>query len=465
MRLLRSAAVLALAAPLLAGGIDVSDLFGYAAEQAPAYLVHDNAPADNAVTDAGATLGRVLFYDRALSLNGTVSCASCHRQAFAFGDTAHRSVGFDGALTGRHSMRLVNVGLGEGERMFWNARAATLEEQTTQPIQDHGEMGFSGTDGQPAIDSLLRRLAALERYRVLVPLAFGDGAVTEERLSRALAQFVRSLTSYDSRFDAGYVAAGEDLRAPFPNYTPAENRGKQLFLRTPGGANCQACHRAPTFDVDPLTHNNGVTGDLADPSFEDLANTRSPSLRDAFGPGGRVNGPFMHDGSLADMRAVIAHYSDIEPNFGLDRRLRGDDNRGQRLDLDPEDVDDLVAFLRTLTGERLYAEEAFADPFEPDGSLVLTGVSRARTAGGPNLRIAAYPVPSRSRVTVELPAGSATLAFTLRDSRGAEVASGLWRGGRGELDLAPLASGSYLLQVWDPGDGRRDFARRWLVRE
>lgn len=122
------------------GQLDLSDPFNYATQAVPDYINRDNT-GGNQITDAGATLGRVLFYDQALSSDFTVSCASCHRQSLAFGDSDVASVGVAGT-TARHSMRLVNARFGNEARFFWDERAATLEEQAVQPIQDHIEMGF-----------------------------------------------------------------------------------------------------------------------------------------------------------------------------------------------------------------------------------------------------------------------------------------------------------------------------------
>ncbi len=129
-------------------------------------------------------------------------------------------------------MRLVNVRFAEETRFFWDERAATLEEQTTQPIQDNIELGFSGNDGQPAIDSLLTRLATIEYYVPLFTAAFGDANITEERMQKALAQFLRSIQSFDSRYDTGRRQVNADPQ-PFPNFTISENRGKQLFFAPP----------------------------------------------------------------------------------------------------------------------------------------------------------------------------------------------------------------------------------------
>jgi cytochrome c peroxidase len=248
------------------GIVDLTNLANYANQPIPTYIIRNNTPLNNPVTDAGATLGRVLFYDKRLSRNDTVSCSSCHQQARAFSDLGTASTGVSGT-TGRHSMRLINARFGTVARFFWDRRATSLENQTTQPIQDHVEMGFSGTNGDPAFASLVSKLTAIDEYRVLFAMTFGDAAITEVRIQRALAQFVRSIQSFDSRFDAGLVAAGGDVRAPFPNFTGQENAGKQLYLNPPApppqpqtGAGCAGCHRPPEFDIDPNSLNNGVTG-------------------------------------------------------------------------------------------------------------------------------------------------------------------------------------------------------------
>lgn len=119
------------------------------------------------ITDAGATLGRVLFYDKKLSVDNTLSCSSCHQQAFAFSDTAIVSKGIMNGVTKRHSMRLVNARFSAEKRFFWDERAETLEDQTTMPIKDHAELGFSGMDGRPTFQDLLKKLEALDYYQEL----------------------------------------------------------------------------------------------------------------------------------------------------------------------------------------------------------------------------------------------------------------------------------------------------------
>ena len=192
-------------------------------------------------------------------------------------------------------MRLVNPRFADERRFFWDERAPSLEFQTTQPIQDHIEMGFSGADGDPDFSSLVARIAELELYQVLFTAVYGTPEVTEERMQSAMAQFIRSIQSFDSKYDEG-LSVAQNPNANFGNFTAEENLGKRLFMDPPGpGAGCAACHRPPTFDIDPNSGHNGIIGSLG--GGTDLTNTRSPSLRDVVDAQGRPHGPFMHDGS------------------------------------------------------------------------------------------------------------------------------------------------------------------------
>jgi cytochrome c peroxidase len=350
--------------------LDLNNLFDYENQVIPAYINKDNTTT-NDITDEAATLGRVLFYDKNLSTNNTISCASCHQQAFGFSDQQQASVGVNGT-TGRHSMRLVNARFSAEDQFFWDERAPSLEAQTTQPIQDHAEMGYSGLSGNPTLADLITELEAISYYEDLFSLAFGDPNITEARIQQALSQFIRSIQSFDAPFDVGL--AQRNLNQPFLNYTTEENRGKALYL---GRAGCQRCHEAPEFDIDQNSRNNGVVGVIGAPGSIDVTNTRAPSLRDLVNPDGLLNGPLMHDGSLNTLLQVINHYDDITivpGNNNLDQRLQGGGpggGNGQNLNLTDTEKDDLVAFLRTLTGSDVYTNEKWADPFNPDGSLDL----------------------------------------------------------------------------------------------
>ena len=347
------------------GSIDLNNLENYAGQTVPTYITKDNTGA-NQITNEGATLGRVLFYDKNLSIDGTVSCASCHQQQFAFSDTDLVSSGVNGT-TGRHSMRLVNTRFAEEEQFFWDERAATLEEQTTIPIRDHGEMGFSGLEGNPDFDSLISKLSNIDYYNELFEFVYGDEQITEERIQNALGQFIRSIQSFDSKYDQGRSQVNNDNQA-FPNFTDQENAGKQLFLDPPpqGGAGCGGCHRAPEFDIDPRSLNNGVIGVAGNESESDLENTRAPSLRDLFNSSGELNGPLMHDGSFSTLEEVVEHYNRIEvlaENTNLDQRLIGPGN-GQQLNLTSDEVGAIIAFLKTLSGNDIYTDYKLSDPFK-----------------------------------------------------------------------------------------------------
>jgi cytochrome c peroxidase len=353
--------------------IDLSNLLGYASQAKPAYIVKDNS-GGAVVNNSKATLGRVLFYDKNLSINNSVSCGSCHKQAFAFGDTALVSSGVEGGLTGRHSMRLVNIRFATEAKMFWNERALNLEEQVVQPIQDHAEMGFSGENGRLGFSALLSKLQEIEYYKELFRFVYGDEQVTETRIQEGLTHFVRSIQSFDSKYDAGRALVNNDA-ASFPNFTTQENQGKQLFLARPefdaggnriaGGLGCNGCHNAPEFDIDPNTRNNGIIG-VVNESGIDIENTRAPSLRDLVKADGTVNGPMMHTGFFTSLQQVIGHYGNINiaPGNGasLDQRLRPG-GVGQQLHLTAPEVNAVEAFLRTLAGTKIYTDTRWSNPF------------------------------------------------------------------------------------------------------
>ncbi len=352
--------------------IDPANLANYANQGKPGYITKDNS-AGNTINNAKATLGRVLFYDKQLSINNTIACGNCHIQKFAFGDTALASLGVENGRTGRHSMRLINARFSNEVKFFWDERAATLEQQTTKPIQDHAEMGFSGQNGRPALSALLTKLQNIDYYKELFQFVYGNQTVTEARLQECLSHFIRSIQSFDSKYDAGRAQVTQEQQV-FPNLTQQENMGKNMFLmppqfnaagiRTGGGLGCAGCHAPPEFDIDPNTGNNGIIGNLNAPGI-DINNTRAPSLRDLVGLDGQPNGPMMHTGGIKTLQAVLGHYGQINiapGNTRLDPRLRPN-GVGQNLNLNQQEVDAVIAFLKTLTGSAVYTDQKWADPF------------------------------------------------------------------------------------------------------
>jgi cytochrome c peroxidase len=352
--------------------IDPNNLANYAAQAKPAYIVKDNT-GNNPITNAKATLGRVLFYDKNLSIDNTIACASCHKQAFAFSDTVLISAGVAGGLTDRHSMRLVNERFAVESKFFWDERATSLENQTTQPIANHDEMGFSGQTGRANIAALLTKLQGIDYYKELFKYTYGDITVTEPRLQECLAQFVRSIQSFDAKYDAGRAAVPND-GVPFPNFTTQENEGKNLFLTPPvfdgnssrigGGLGCNGCHNAPEFDIDPNTRNNGVIA-LAVGAGQDITVTRAPSLRDLVNNKGELNTRLMHSGGIRDLATAVSHYGGfINDNRNLDPRLRPNGVNVQRLNLQQAEIAAVVSFLKTLAGTNVYTDKKWSTPFK-----------------------------------------------------------------------------------------------------
>lgn len=314
----------------------------------------DNTPNNNEITDNGATLGRVLFYDKKLSFNNTISCASCHIQANGFSDPNQFSTGFDGEMTGRNSMGLANARFYENGRFFWDERAATLESQTLMPIQDLVEMGLT-------LGELEAKLALEDYYTALFTNAFGDANITSQRIALALSQFIRSMVSYESKFDEG-LAQAQDLEANFPNFTAAENRGKLLFMSNQ--TRCFDCHATNVF-VGDQARNNGLDATITDMGVggitgnnNQLGEFKAPSLRNI-----ALTGPYMHDGRFATLLDVIEHYDNgVQNNPNLDNRLT-QGNNVRRLNLSNADKQALVDFLNTLTDEEFINDEKYGNPF------------------------------------------------------------------------------------------------------
>ena len=404
-KLVTSLLLLAFGWILISATIDLDNLFNYANQDRPDYITKDNTE-DNPINDRAATLGRVLFYDKNLSSDVTIACASCHIQAHAFGDPSVQSTGVNG-LTGRHAMRLVNPRFGREKHFFWDERAETLEALTTLPIQDHIEMGYSGTNGDPNMDDLIIHLESIDHYSTLFEFAFGDTEITENRMQLALAQFIRSIQSFDSRFDEGLMQV-DNTSQLFPNFTPQENRGKHLFINTsPDGAGCVGCHIPPEFSIDIHTQNNGVITVAGMPGEIDLTISRPPSLRDLVNPDGSLNSPLMHDGSFTSLLDVVNHYNAIpnDPaNTLLDGRLIDFNGDPQQLNLTEGQKQDLVSFLETLSGTDIYTNEKWSDPFNPDGSIQIIGgtLGVSETSLTPFISISPNPVVDNAIVETNL---------------------------------------------------------------
>jgi cytochrome c peroxidase len=330
----------------------------------------------NPITDAGATLGRVLFYDKKLSLNNQIACASCHHQEKAFADPVQFSKGFDGLTTTRNASTIVNPSL--EKEFFWDLREATLENLALQPVRNHIEMGIED------MDKLAVKLNKIGYYPELFEKAFGSKEINGEKISKAMAQFLRSIVTYRSKFDEG-------KRLNFSNFSADEKRGKELFMDK---LHCGNCHGGDNF-------NTALQGELAfniglDIQYKDnglgvrSGNNKEngvfkvPSLRNV-----ALTAPYMHDGRFKTLEEVVDHYDmQLQPHENLFASLRvftwegngggqfsggsigwnssGGVSTFQRpnsLALKPEDKRALIAFLKTLTDDKMIKEEKYSSPF------------------------------------------------------------------------------------------------------
>ena len=437
---LKLSIILAFGLIFISATIDLNNLFNYANQDIPDYVIQDNT-GNNPINDRAATLGRVLFYDKKLSSNGSIACASCHIQEHAFGDPNVQSQGVNG-LTGRHSMRLVNARFSTESSFFWDERAETLEEQTTQPLRDHIEMGFSGTNGDPTFDDLINYLQSIDYYNTLFEFAYGDAQITENRMQLALAQFIRSIQSFDSRFDEGLAQVAYE-NEPFPNFTPQENNGKDLFLNV----GCADCHIPSGFALHINSLNNGVITVAGMPGEIDITNVRAPSLRGLVKPDGTLNGPFMHDGSFATLLEVINHYNDIPnnpENTNLDTRLMDPNGDPQQLNLTEGEKLDLVAFLKTLGGSDMYTNEKWSNPFEPDGSIKI--IEEVLTISEENVlpTISIFPNPVIHTASIETNQGKFKVSIYSNTGKLLLEKDAF---SKTEIDLTSFATGLYFVII------------------
>ncbi|HMR58061.1 MAG TPA: cytochrome c peroxidase [Cyclobacteriaceae bacterium] len=369
----------------------------------PAVPASYNVPG---VTDDLPTLGRVLFYDTRLSLNNSISCASCHKQTLAFSDNAALSRGFENRITSRNSMAIQNIisdafqefiipadttgntdsttivvidpgviGYMPGvpvspdfvatpTSLFWDGRESNLKQMVTRPIMNHIEMGIHD------MDALAQKLNQIPEYESLFQKAFGEQEVTAEKISQGLSAFLLSIRSNQSKFDKAMVFRTDaftfnskpantlTINLPLVNLSAQEELGRQLFFNK---FNCNNCHDANGFadiglDASPkdagLMETTGV--------LQHKGQFKIPSLRNV-----ELTGPYMHDGRFKTLEAVIEHYSHgINNSPNLDTRLKGLDGRPLQMNMTPGEVKAIAAFLSTLTDYQLISDTRFSNPFK-----------------------------------------------------------------------------------------------------
>ncbi|MFZ1331078.1 MAG: cytochrome c peroxidase [Flavobacteriales bacterium] len=317
-------------------------------------------PSDNPITVEGIALGRFLFYEERLSGDNTLSCGSCHSQAAAFSDAPNQfSTGIDGLQGHRNSMALMN--LGWGANFFWDGRSATLEQQILEPVKDPIEMHETWPNA-------IAKLQDDEAYRQLFEAAFGGTDIDSLRAAKAIAQFLRTMISGNSRFDQALrfeiaLTPEEQLGIAL---TQAEGGFPPLVPLGQGGADCFHCHpHGGSLFTDGVIRNNGLDSVFTDLGLggitglpQDMGKFKTPSLRNV-----ALTAPYMHDGRFQTLEEVIEHYNSgghasttIDPNM---KYTTGG------LSLTPEKKAQLLAFLNSLTDMDFVNNPAFSDPGIP----------------------------------------------------------------------------------------------------
>lgn len=308
-------------------------------------------PSDNSMTVEGVALGRKLFYEEKLSGNNSQSCASCHFQNHGMSDPNQFSTGITGAVGNRNAMALINLGW---ERFFfWDGRSATLEDQALHPVINPIEMN----DSWP---NVIAELQADKTYREMFYHAFGTPGIDSIRAAKAMAQFMRTLISGNSKFDR--VLRGQE------SFTSSEANGYDLFMRDRdvnnniSGADCFHCH-GPILMAKQVFANNGLDATFADPGLagitndpNDLGRFKAPTLRNI-----ELTAPYMHDGRFTTLDQVVNHYSSGLVNSPtIDPLMKSVDDGG--VGLNPQERIDLKNFLLTLTDWDFVNNPAFSDP-------------------------------------------------------------------------------------------------------
>jgi len=321
------------------------------------YFPAPTLPIDNVLTNQIVKLGRMLFYEKMLSRDQSMSCASCHVQNDGFSDTTRFSVGVEKLPGKRQAMAIFNMAWHSNE-FFWDGRAHLLRDQSLKPIQDPLEMNET-------LDNVIAKLNSSGEYRNQFIRSYGTEDITPEKMSLAMEQFMLSIVSNDSKYDK--FKRGETT------LSASEERGLALFetefnpyFPEYSGADCAHCHSGFNFENNKYM-NNGLDGDaeITDIGREmvtglesERAKFKVPSLRNV-----AVTAPYMHDGRFKTLNDVLDHYNEhLKMSNSIDPALIQVVEKGG-LKLTEEDKADIINFLNTLTDETYLNNEEYSSPF------------------------------------------------------------------------------------------------------
>lgn len=319
-----------------------------------------------------ATLGRVLFYDKMLSIDESTSCASCHSQDAAFADNEKFSEGIEGQLGKRNSLPLGNT-IGfvryygtdltfQSGFFSWDESFESIDDQSKAAITSAVEMGHSMWE-------LSQIIKDQQHYQILFEKAYGKNSpITENNILDAITEFVNSFSSRESKFDKSIPSSSSffvDTESDFPGFTNSENRGKRLFNR-----NCQNCHGSDHNSIVLSSANNGLDLVYEDKGMGEKENQsylngvfKVPSLRNI-----EITGPYMHDGRFETLEEVIEHYSSgVKNHPNLSQFLKegfGSTQTAKHFNFTATEKTDLVNYLKTLTDTDFVAEVKWSDPFK-----------------------------------------------------------------------------------------------------
>lgn len=314
-------------------------------------------PNDNPLTVEGVELGRYLFYEKRLSGDNSMNCASCHLAQFSFSDPNQFSKGIDGISGNRQSMALIN--LGWENFFFWDGRKSTLEDQILEPVPNPIEMHQSWKDAA-------EKLNADVLYRNRFFKAFNEEGIDSIKVAKALAQFIRTMISSESKFDVMYkfenkIPLNNSEKTILSTVDNEEWAGYDLF-KSLNGADCFHCHNGPLMRVKKFSNNGldatfsdlgrgGVTGNQ-----NDYGKFKVPTLRNI-----ALTAPYMHDGRFATLDEVIEHYSSgVKHSNTIDPLIEFASQGGVQLDVQEKYL--LKKFLLTLTDYNFTNNPKFKDP-------------------------------------------------------------------------------------------------------